>query len=288
MPEAAGTMSQSTPPDTAQDALIPAIEVARQTPPQEAPNGIRFAAFSDTGVEPDELARLVQAIPASIAAALSGIVYYFVPLAMAETRDIRRTADPATPADTLIAPAFTPELAEFAICHRNVPLDPVSSETTRDGVFISTRLLSDRFSLAFELFINAGHAFVDIAGVPAPFSELVWAQAIADVRGETSQDAWDHRAAALQPRRSGAHSSNQPGGSEPDEQAKSAFLQAAFSDAVAIYLLSLATDFDYAELRERDYPLLAPQALADRLRHINRLFPANPGYEFAIRYRRRA
>jgi hypothetical protein len=53
-------------------------------------------------------------------------------------------------------------------------------------------------------------------------------------------------------------------------------------------LLSLSVDFDYSELREREYPLLAPQALAARLRLVAELFPPNPDYEFAIRYRRRA
>lgn len=66
------------------------------------------------------------------------------------------------------------------------------------------------------------------------------------------------------------------------------YLDAAFSDAVAIYLLSLALDFDYSELREREYPLLAPAALAARLRLVAELFPPNPAYEFAVRYRRRA
>ena len=73
-----------------------------------------------------------------------------------------------------------------------------------------------------------------------------------------------------------------------DEKAKTDYLEAAFSDAVAIYMLSLAVDFDYSELREREYPLLAPQALAERLRMVANLFPANAEYEFAIRYRRRA
>jgi hypothetical protein len=66
------------------------------------------------------------------------------------------------------------------------------------------------------------------------------------------------------------------------------FIEAAFSDSIAIYLLSLSVDFDYSELREREYPLLAPQALAERLRLVARLFPPNAEYEFAIRYRRRA
>ena len=53
--------------------------------------------------------------------------------------------------------------------------------------------MQDRFALAFEYFINVGHHFVDAVGVPASFSDLVWSQAKADVRGETSQDAWENR-----------------------------------------------------------------------------------------------
>ena len=52
-------------------------------------------------------------------------------------------------------------------------------------------------------------------------------------------------------------------------------------------MLSLCLDVDYYELREREYPLLAPQALAERVRKIHELFPPNPGFEFNIFYRRR-
>ena len=65
-------------------------------------------------------------------------------------------------------------------------------------------------------------------------------------------------------------------------------MEAAFSDAVAMYLLSLALDFDYSELREREYPLLTPTALAARLRAVAEMYPPNAGYEFSVRYRRRA
>jgi len=175
----------------------------------------------------------------------------------------------------MIASAYTSALGDQAICHRNVTLGNV------DGVFISTRLLSDRFALAFEFFINIGHAFVDSAGVAASFADLVWRQAVADVRGETSQDAWENRGLALQ-------ASPSDGKPRIDERARNDYIDSAFSDAIAIYQLSLAVDFDYSELREREYPLLAPQALAERLRHVANLFPPNPNYEFAIRYRRRA
>jgi len=73
-----------------------------------------------------------------------------------------------------------------------------------------------------------------------------------------------------------------------DEKAKSEYLAAAFSDSIAIYMLSLCLDVDYYELRERDYALLAPPALAERLKKIAELFPPNPGFQFNIFYKRRA
>jgi len=250
-----------------QHVLVQAVQVARETTVRIAPNGVRFSGFGDNPLNELELERLVQAVPAAIAGALAHKTYYFVPLAMSEGRGEQ----------TMVAAEYSPELAEGAICHRNVEL------SSGEGVFISTRLLGDRFTLGFELFINVGHAFVDAAGVPESFQDMVWAQAMGDVRGETSQDAWESRAAAL-----GGESAVRDGKGRIDEKAKTDYLEAAFSDAVAIYLLSLAVDFDYSELREREYPLLAPQALAERLRLVAKLFPANADYEFAIRYRRRA
>jgi hypothetical protein len=100
------------------------------------------------------------------------------------------------------------------------------------------------------------------------------------VRGETSQDAWETRRRAQELGPKG-------GKAMIDERARNSFFESAFSDALAVYMLSLAVDFDYHDLREREYPLLAAQALAERLRHIAGLFPPNPGYEFQIHYRRR-
>lgn len=244
--------------ETAQIHLLPALEVARETAVQQAPNGICYASFGHTHLPALDLDRMVQAVPQSIASALGRKAYYFVPLALGETEE------------TLIAPDYTTELGDRAVCHRNVSFNGA------DCVFISTRMMRDRFALAFEFFINAGHHFVDAAGVPESFSRLAWAQAEANVRGETSQDAWENRKQALANRE------------RVDEKARAEYLEAAFSDAIAIYLLSLTVDFDYAELREREYPLLAPQSLAERLRHIAEIFPPNAGFEFAIRYRRRS
>jgi hypothetical protein len=158
--------------------------------------------------------------------------------------------------------------------------------------------MQDKFALAFELFINIGHHFVDATGVPASFGELVDRQAVAWTRGETSHDAWESRARAYgEPRIEGAERSRTsrgdritayelPSSQKIDEKAKTTFIHAAFSDALAIYMLSLTLDFDYVDLREREYPLLAPSALAERLRAVAALFPPNAGYEFQVLYRR--
>ena len=128
---------------------------------------------------------MVQAVPAAVAAALSRKTYYFVPLAMAEGRGGEPAGQRSGNEATMVSPVYTSELADLAICHRNVALENGTggSQDKGEGVFISTRLLSDRFSLAFEFFINVGHAFVDEAGVAESFAELAWNQAVADVRG---------------------------------------------------------------------------------------------------------
>jgi len=243
----------------AQIPLYTAAKVAQEAAVRQSENGLCFATFGEVHLAGEELERIVQSVPAVIAAALRQRAWYFVPLAIGENDD------------TVVAPDYTVDLGDRAICHRNVRFG--GSEC----IFISTRLMQDRFALAFEFLINVGHHFVDAVGVPQSFADLVWSQATADIRGETSHDAWENRRRALDRSR----------GNEIDEKAKSAYLESAFSDALAIYMLSLTIDFDYADLREREYPLIAPASLAERLRHVAELFPPNAGYEFEIRYRRR-
>jgi hypothetical protein len=118
------------------------------------------------------------------------------------------------------------------------------------------------------------HAFVDRAGVSQDFADLVWKQAESRVRGETSVDAWETRKLATS-------------GGPDSERARNEYLSSAFSDSIGIYLLATCLDVDYHDLREREYPLLAPAALTERLRKVAELFPPNPGFEFNIYHRRR-
>ena len=352
-----------------QTGLVRATEVAGTADVRRAANGLHFASFGETGVPAPDLDRMIEAVPPAITAALKDNTYFFVPLALRESEpaaspyllssrsEAEGSASSAgkAPEPALVAHTYTAELDARAICHRNVQL-PRGGQ----GVFISTRLMGDRFALCFEFFINIAHAFADATGVPASFGALVWEQAtggtrgpIAAVRGETSMDAWESRNLALglpadgnqptpSPSRRNARATPPPTGmasraftitaaaetpgdqdlssrpeaagrsgetpvwlgaphldsemwdsttakpqSPVDEKEKQNFQHAAFADALAMYLLSLAVDFDYTELREREYPLLAPAPLAARLKLIAELFPPNPTYEFAVRYRRR-
>ena len=260
-----------------QGSLLPAEDVAQRVALKVAANGIQYALYGDltteTGASAADLLRFVQAVPAVVAPTLAGRGFYFVPLTMAAVRG---------GADVLVAPAYTTALAEGAICHRTAHVPAHADVPAHEGIFISARLLRDPFGLAFEFLINVAHLFAESNGVPDAFQTLAWKQATSDVRGETSQDAWEFRAEALPG--AGAKAAGSPASSE---KARAAYLEAAFSDALAIYMLSLALDFDYAELREREYPLLAPGALAERLRLMAELFPPNDDYTFSIRYRRR-
>jgi hypothetical protein len=247
-------------PNSAQIELWPAEKVATQVTVSMASNGIHYASWGENRLSEPDIERLVGTVPATLSAALNSRAYYFVPLAIADSSEL------------MIAPAFSVDLGDRAVCHRN------ASFGSTEAVFLSTRLMEDRFGLAFEFFINVAHNFVDVAGVPESFASLIWSQAEAQVRGETSQDAWETRRRAQD-----THN----GQKVVDERSRNGYFDAAFSDALAIYMLSLAVDFDYHDLREREYPLLAAPALAERLRHVASLFPANPGYEFQILYRRK-
>jgi hypothetical protein len=242
---------------TSQAVTRTPAEVVRLAPVTQAANGICYSVMGEVNTGTADLDRIVNAVPRTIAAALTRKAYYFVPLTLNMGGD-----------ETMIADRYDVQLSDSAVCHRNQTLGDSQC------VFISTRLMEDNFAIAFEFFINVGHNFVDRVGVSQEFADLVWKQVESRARGETSLDAYELRKVAT---------TNGP----EAEKARHEYLLATFSDAIAVYLLSLYLDVDYQDLRERDYPLLKPEALADRLRKINELFPPNPGYEFAIYHRRR-
>lgn len=235
--------------------LAPA-EAIRRAPVSQAPNGVCYACLGEITLSPSDFERMVAAVPVAVAAALQRKAYYFVPLTVIQDEQV------------VIAERYDVSLSDSAVCHRNLTLGDAQC------VFISTRLMDDKFSVAFEFYINVAHAFVEKAGVSEQFAELAWRHVQDRVRGETSLDAFETRKAATAT-------------TGDTERARNDYLESSFSDAIAIYMLSTFIDVDYYDLREREYPLLAPNPLAERLRLISELFPPSPGFEFNVYYRRR-
>ena len=126
-------MPQAAPPITR-----PPAEVVRLTPVSQAPNGICYAASGEITVPHADLERMVSAVPDAAAAALKRKAYYFVPLTVNQGDD------------TVIADRYDVALSDNAVCHRNLDLGDSQC------VFISTRLMDDKFSVAFEFYINVG------------------------------------------------------------------------------------------------------------------------------------
>src|ERR1700747_718398 len=204
---------------TVQVETRPAADVVRTAHVAQAPNGICFALAGENTVSQADVERAVGAVPPSIAAALQRKAYYFVPLTVGEGDDTR------------IAERYDVELSDRAVCHRNYNVG------NSQCVFISTRVMDDKFSVAFEFFINVGHAIVEKIGVSQAFADLCWKQVEASVRGETSLDAWEARKGAT-------------GSGSDTEKYKNEYFAAAFADSISIYLLSLYLDVDYYDLRE--------------------------------------
>ena len=133
---------------SAQVELWHAEKVATQVAMVEGPNGLRYAAWGETRVSDADLERLSAPSP---------------------PRSRRRCASAPTSlfllpspilAKTWLRPRYTVELGDRAVCHRNATFG------STEAVFISTRLVEDRFGLAFEFFINVAHNFVEAASVP--------------------------------------------------------------------------------------------------------------------------
>ena len=96
-------------------ALLSALEVAQLAPVQQAPNGICYAVFGDVAAGAPAIPHMVNAIPRSMAPALTRKAYYFVPLAMSDSRSeihpedraaISSPPDGASVSPTMIASAL--------------------------------------------------------------------------------------------------------------------------------------------------------------------------------------
>ena len=136
--------------EVAQATTITPAEVVRQYAVSQAPNGVCYAVMSNTTIPTTDVERMVATVPQPVASSLTRKAYYFVPLTIGQ--EGKTLSSPIAASDVA--------LSDQAVCHRNLNLGD------SQYVFISSRLMDDKFSLAFEFFINVAHAFVERAGVP--------------------------------------------------------------------------------------------------------------------------
>ena len=121
------------------------------TPVSQAANGVCYAVAGEISIGSIDLERMIAAVPTKVAASLKRKAYYFVPLTVSQGEE------------TVIADRYDVALSDNAVCHRNLNLGDSQC------VFISTRLMDDKFSVAFEFYINVGHALVEVGGGVAGF-----------------------------------------------------------------------------------------------------------------------
>src|SRR6185437_16694863 len=102
--------------------------------------------YGETLVSGNDLEHLVQAVPQTIASALVKKTYYFVPLTISDSPQIEtdEISFESSADRTMIVPEYSTELSDIAVCHRNANLGGA------ECIFISTRLMQDRFAFAFE------------------------------------------------------------------------------------------------------------------------------------------
>ena len=190
---------------------------------------------------------MIAAVPDPIAASLTRKAYYFVPLTVNQGDE------------TVIADRYDVALSDNAVCHRNLNIGDAQC------VFISTRLMDDKFSVAFEFYINVGHALVERAGVSQEFRRP----------GLAASRSWCARRDVA--RRLGSTQVGHRSWSRMRRNSRTNILRPALRMRFRFICFRFYLDVDYYDLRERDYPLLAPQPWQNGCARLRRYSPRTPG-----------
>lgn len=241
-------------------------EVLRASEVRAAPNNLRFAFLpnGDSGL-PGLLERLVATVPNGVVERMGRTVCYFVPWIVKQRRGVAVVTEPAAEGE---------ERKE--LCH-HLDIKPAGNL-----LLISLQFYEDdRYGLAMELFDKVAY----IASLEPParsdFDELL-NRALDQPGGELTPETEDWRAEARKLRSKGA----------PDPEVESNYRRAAETDALGVYMCALFTDVFYEDLIDEAHANpLSPDALYERVRVLERLYPPNRGYSLQVvrqRPRRRA
>jgi hypothetical protein len=247
-------------------------ELLRSSQVQTADNGVVYAAVdgewesndSDSGevlssrAAHENLARMVATVPRSLVPRLDRAATYFVPWLYKQRRSVAIDTHPAPAGET-----------RKELCH-HVDVKPQGKLLLISLGFYA----HDSYGLAMEFFDKVAYLATLEAESRDDFPQLLRQQLAADAKmGELTPDAWEWRQALAKAK---------PGASE--NEAWENYRRAVETDTLGLYMASLFTDIFYEDLFEPDaeYPLLAPDAVYERVRMAERLYPANRGYSLQI------
>lgn len=241
-------------------------EVLRSSEVRSAANGLRFAFLpTEDSSLPGLLERLVATVPTGVVERMRRTVCYFVPWIVKQRRGVAVASEPAGE-----------EEERKELCH-HLDIKPAGNL-----LLISLRFYEDdRYGLAMELFDKVAY-IASLEPPPRPdFDELLERQ-LDQAGGELTPETADWRAELRKLRAKGA----------PDPEAEANYRRAAETDALGVYMCALFTDVFYEDLIEEENAApLPPDALYQRVRTLERLYPPNRGYSLQVvrqRPRRRA
>lgn len=236
-------------------------EVLRAAEVRTAGNGLAYAYLPDGGgpeaAGAAALERLVATVPAGVTPRLGRTAVYFVPWLVKQRRGVAVATEPPREGEE-----------RKQLCHH------LDIKPSGNLLLISLEFYGeDRYGLAMEFFDKAAYiAALEPADRP-DFYELIERQ-MRQPGGELTAEAAEWRAEALERRAKDA----------PDAEAEANYRRAAETDALGVYMASLFTDVFYEDIAEGgdNQRPLAPEALYERVRVLERLYPPNRGYSLQI------
>ena len=235
-------------------------EMLRSSEVQTAENGLVYAVVESEGTDATAVPRMVEAVPRSLAGRVGRTACYFVPWLLKEGRGIIISGEDATPAE---------EDGQKALCH-HLDVRPQGSL-----LIISLKFYeNDGYGLAMEFFDKIAYVASLAEEQRDDFYRLLERQMRDERSGELTPEAAEWRREVIEQR----------GRGEAAEESLTNYHRAAETDALGVYMAALFTDVFFEDLfdDEESTPPILPEQFYDRVRTLERLYPANRGYSLQV------
>ncbi len=221
--------------------------------------GVVAAASAESGAGDDRgLERLVTAVPRALVPRLGRAACYFVPWLLKQKRTVVVGLEPPPEGES-----------RKELCHH------LDVKPSGNLLLISLNFYEhDSYGLAMEFFDKIAY----LAALNPPesggddFDRLLRGELDQSKPGELTPEAWEWRTSLAEAAPARA------------AEAWRNYRRAAETDALGLYMAALYTDVFYEDLFEPnpDFPVLDPDLLYERVRAMERLYPANRGFSLQM------